>query len=208
MSATTATLINGRTADEWEAVAVAAEQAAQRSSAASRESFERSDTDGFLSQWASDSMAREYHARAAWARDHGYATISVLLLADGTLASTMIRDGQYGSYWVLNDTAAAVIGKRFFNTSKARDYRKQHANNLRKGIKVAQARVPASAPKLRGSNALALSVYAEPEWDRVKAGEIEIVDTEWLLTLADQHDAREARWAEREANRPTDEPMF
>jgi hypothetical protein len=202
--------INGRTACEWEQLAQAAELSAQRSHEASRESWERSDTDGFLSQWASDSMAREYHAKANWARHHGYTTETALLLLDGTVAAVGVRDGQFGSYYLVTPEAQAKLGlaKPFVTTSKARDYGKQIAANAKKGVKVGRVRVPGSAPKLRGSNALALSVYSEPEWDRVKAGEVEVVDTDWLQTLADREEARHAREAERAAQRGEEAPQF
>lgn len=200
-------VVNGRTACEWEQLAVAAEESAKRSHQASHESWERSDTDGFLSQWASDSMAREYHAKAQWARDHGYTVETALALLDGTIAAVGVRDGQYGAYYLVTAEAQERLGlaKPFVTTSKARDYGKQMAANAKKGVKLVRVRVPGSAPRLRGKNALALSVYSEPEWDRVRAGEVEVVDHNWLETLATRQAEREARDAARDAER---EPQF
>lgn len=183
MATTTAAQVNGRTADEWAALAAEYDQQARDCYQRSAESFDRCDTDGFLSQWASDTTAREYQSKARWARECGYTNMTVLLNLDGTIASTMHREGQYGMYWVLNDDAAARFGKRFLNLSQASTYARKRAANARKGFRLGTARVPAHAPKLRGSNALSLSAYAEPQWDRVRAGEIGIVDGDLLATL-------------------------
>ncbi len=171
---TTTAPINGRTPAEWEAVAVAAEEAAAASRAESAASFERCDTDGFLSQWAGDQMTRQHDARARWARDHGRTRVEILLNLDGTVAVLREGYGQYGAYWILNDAAAARYGKRFVTTSRAQNPERRRAANARKGFKVATAWIPAHAPRLRGSNATALSVWAEPEWDRV--AEVEVID--------------------------------
>lgn len=192
--------INGRTACEWEQVAVAATESERRSYQSQHESWERSDTDGFLSQWASGSMAREYHAKAQWARNHGYTTETALALLDGTIAAVGVREGQYGPYYLVSAEAQEALGlaKPFVTTSKARDYRKAKVANAKKGVKLVRVSVPGSAPKLRGSNALALSVYSEPEWDRVRAGEVETVDADWMETLAERADERARKDAERD----------
>ena len=56
--------ISDHTADEYRKMA-------QGCRDRSAESWERSDTDGFLSQWASDSMARQYDNLADWAENGG-----------------------------------------------------------------------------------------------------------------------------------------
>ncbi|AWY05213.1 hypothetical protein SEA_MARGARET_33 [Gordonia phage Margaret] len=53
--------ISDHTADEWTALA---QESAQRSA----DSFARSDTDGFMSQWASDQTSAMYRQLADWAR--------------------------------------------------------------------------------------------------------------------------------------------
>lgn len=190
-TAPTVQTINGRTPGEWEILALDYDRQARESRARAIESFERCDTDGFLSQAAADATAREYDARAAWAREFGYATMTVLLNTDGSIASTRLKDGQYGAFWVLNDVSTARYGKRFFRDSQANTYDRQRASNARRGFVLASARVPATAPKLRGSNMMSLRPWAEPEWSRVKAGEIEIIDADLLATLADRDAGRE-----------------
>jgi hypothetical protein len=56
--------ISDHTADEWRAKAVASRKS-------SLDSFDRCDTDGFLSQWASDSMASTYYRLAEYADEGG-----------------------------------------------------------------------------------------------------------------------------------------
>ena len=92
---------------------------AARARQASAESWERSDTDGFLSQWASDTMARRY-SDAADVAEAGWKINVLALFYNGEIASTDQRDGQYGFYWILNDATAEAFGKRFYNPSKAK----------------------------------------------------------------------------------------
>ena len=84
------------------------------------DSFERCDTDGFLSQWASGISAEKYRAQARLAENNGKITYEVLFY-EGKLASTHEKKGQYGWFWVLNDEATAAYGKRFFSGSQAKN---------------------------------------------------------------------------------------
>lgn len=64
------------TVDEWKAMA-------GRNNREKADSFERSDTDGFMSQWASGVMANVYLACARHAENGGVATIPWVFTADG-----------------------------------------------------------------------------------------------------------------------------
>src|SRR5207244_11723938 len=77
-------VFGGKTAEEWRA-----EAAQCRKSSA--DSWERSDTDGFLSQWAADTMARRFDACAEIADNGGRAEQVTLYLTDGRIASTDLR---------------------------------------------------------------------------------------------------------------------
>lgn len=169
-----------RTADEWRAAA----QACRERSA---ESFERCDTDGFLSQWASDSTARLYDAVAKVADEGGYMEYPALFIADdetGAPASTHLFDGEFGECWVLTDEAMTAAGttKRFINPSKARKGATRAKNMRAKGFTEGRIRVLAGV-KLVGN--MTLHPVTVPLLDELKAGNYTIVTRE----------AEQADWA-------------
>lgn len=178
-------VVNGRTRREWLAYADELDGAATRKSQASAESFARCDTDGFLSQWAHDTNSRVDRANARIARNFGFVETRVLFNLDGTVASTHEGEGQYGPYWVLNDEAAARFGKRFVSMSKAHKDATRRKNNRAKGFTVGVVRVkghantwaPKSARGLGGC--LSVSVVDLPDLDALKAGDFEVVTTEY-----------------------------
>lgn len=111
-------------------------QAAERDRAAA-ESFERSDTDGFLSQWASGLTAQKLRAEADLVEAGGLVTAEALFDLAGNVASTHLHYGQYGPAWVLDDEHTdANGGRRFVNESRARSGAKRHAAMLAKGYTV------------------------------------------------------------------------
>lgn len=69
-------------------------EAADRANRKSEESFQRSDTDGFLSQWALDIGARRDRRQAEVLENGGCARFDVLCAADGTVISDCIRTFQ------------------------------------------------------------------------------------------------------------------
>lgn len=96
-----------RTAEEWAELADQFRAAATRSRQEALDSFARSDTDGALSQWASDQTAQYCAAAAALADKHGMAEFPALFDAEtGTLAPAQLRDGDYGLYWRVPEHAA------------------------------------------------------------------------------------------------------
>ena len=181
-----AAAVNGRTPAEWEALAVEFEAASAARYASAAESFERCDTDGYLSQWASETTGREYRAKAAWARNHGYVTISALLSTDGaTLVSFRTVVNRYGTSWLATDAGERVCGKRFLNDSNARTDAKRLANNRRKGFTLGQISVPGYV-KLDGTTAINVAPRSFPDRERVEAGEWPIVEAELLLDRDDR----------------------
>lgn len=136
----------------------------------SYESFQRSDTDGFLSQNASEVMARVYEAQADLADNDGMIDIDAIFM-DGELASTHQAQGQWGWYWVLNDNAAEKFGKRFVTLSNANKAKTRKANNAKKGFTVGTIRVKGYADvAANGMGAVTLPVV-----ECLKNGEFEIV---------------------------------
>lgn len=164
-----------RTDDEWAQLATDLWNHARDNYRKSAESFERSDTDGALTQWALDTTAREYNVAASLADDHGYLEYHALFTVDGELASTHHGFGQYGEYWVLNDKAARKFGKRFFNPSQARNPDTEYRNNRKKGFVIGRIRVRGYVTNLSGPDALTPIFGAVPYVDDLKAGNFEII---------------------------------
>lgn len=115
------------TADEWKAKA---RECYQRSA----ESFERCDTDGFLSQWASDVTGRLYDQCAEVAANGGLWTFTVLADADGNVIEGARNvKTRYGWAWVTPDGV-------WFNPSRAEDEAVALARNLAKGFRLVQVK--------------------------------------------------------------------
>jgi hypothetical protein len=154
-----------------------------------QESWERSDTDGFLSQWASNLTAREHQAWADLLDNGGKTRLRVLMNLDGTVASTHIHHGQWGASWVLNDAAAARYGKRFFKESEAASAKRRRATHASKGFTLGTVLVDGYVA-IQGSGtgmsgAASCYVATLADLDKVKAGDYEIV-------VADNYDDAES----------------
>ncbi len=187
-----ATTTATRTPAEWLALAEQYDGEAARCARQSAESFDRCDTDGFLSQWASDSTATLYRAKAEWARAYGKVTTRVLTDTDGVIVSTHHKDGQYGEFWVLDDAAAERFGRRFVSLSRAARYDRQAAANRRKGFVEAQAAVDGYVKNAGSgtglSGALTVRPCDFPDIDALKAREVTITDPDFLATLSKMWD--------------------
>lgn len=171
MTTTETQTYKGLTAEEWRAKA-----GGNRKEAA--DSFERCDTDGFMSQWASGVMAAEYELCAQLAEDGGLTTTRALFFREtGEVASTHFRWGQYGPYWVLNDKAAEAFGKRFLNESQASTGEKQRAAMVKKGFTVGTVRVKGYVART-GKNVTSVRAGVFPDLDALKAGDYEVVRTD------------------------------
>lgn len=82
----------------------------------SRESFERCDTDGFLSQWASDITAQQLERQAFIAEAGGKALFTGLYQGDRRVAAkqhTMMYMGNTRTSWMLRNDEAEKFGRRF-----------------------------------------------------------------------------------------------
>lgn len=143
----------------------------------SQESFERSDTDGFLSQWASDVMANEYRMLADLVDDGGMIETRALFTLGGELASIDEREGQFGPYWVLNHEAAKAYGKKFFSESNAGTAAKRAANNAKKGFVFGIIRVRGQVEMVGGRCYTSVRPVYRPVWEDLRDGKFEIVTT-------------------------------
>lgn len=134
MSDTPAT---AKTAEEWRAEANAHERQAE-------ESFERCDTDGFLSQWASKMTAQLDRARADIAERGGTWIFPVLLTLDGERVPAKLINGRYGKCWALLD------GEGEFTGEFVGAFPKRESTLERKGYREGDEEAPADA-RIAGS---------------------------------------------------------
>lgn len=117
------------------------------------DSFERSDTDGALSQWASQCMAAKRRLEAEIADNGGVWTFPVLLDLKGNFVPARVIEGRYGKCWMLLDSNGDATGQ-FLN------YRPKKPETLaRKGYREARCIRPARA---RLGGALGWHAYAYP----------------------------------------------
>lgn len=160
-----------------EADTLRAEATAHEAKAA--ESFDRCDTDGFLSQWADGISAQRKRAEADLMEAGGTAEFTALFHLDGTVASTHSAYGQWGQYWVLNDAAAERYGKRFYSPSKAMDEKRRDANDAKKGFHVGTIRCSARVDIVANGTGLAGAASARvavlPNVTALRAGEYVVV---------------------------------
>lgn len=119
---------------------------AAKCSAESLASFERCDTDGFLSQWANDITARELRAQAEIVENGGRSEFPALFDLDGNLVAAKLVETRYGYAWALlesDDPRSRFVG--WFNASKARKDAARIANNAKKGYSTGCVLAPAKA---------------------------------------------------------------
>ena len=138
----------------------------------SAESFDRCDTDGYLSQWAADMSARRYGVMAKVAENGGKTEEAALFFADGTIASHDMREGKFGAYFFLTDEAAKRYGSRFVNLSNAKKAETRRKNYAKKGF--TYGRVKGDAVVMSGGNGYNISYYPV-----IKNGaEVEVISTD------------------------------
>jgi hypothetical protein len=156
-----------------EAAACAAEEA---------RSFRDSDTDGFVSQWASNRMASYHRMSADLAANGNIAEHAALFDLEGNVASTHRAEGQWGTYWVMNDAFVEAGGKRFLTLSKASKAARRNAANRAKGVTVGRIAVE-SRTDMVGSGrglgaALTVRTIVVPNVTALRAGDFTIVATD------------------------------
>lgn len=119
----------------WEAQAADLEAAGSRKHRESQESFERCDTDGFLSQWASDITGRKRYAEAAVVRNGHRGVFPVILRLDGSMFAFETIQGNWGPVWFAEAPRAGE--SPFLSTAK------REATYQAKGYRLAWAVLPA-----------------------------------------------------------------
>jgi hypothetical protein len=124
--------------------------------AAAEESFERCDTDGFLSQWASSITGRKLMLQAEIEERGGKAEFVALFDLEGALVPAKMIETRYGWSWALLDPKnprGRFLG--FFNPSKASTPEKRRAANAKKGFYLGTVLAPAKAEIMGGGTGLA-----------------------------------------------------
>jgi hypothetical protein len=113
---------------------------------AAADSFERSDTDGFLSQWASGITARLCRAKADLADADGRAEFPALFDTAGNLVAAKLVETRYGMAWgLLPDDNPSGRFTGWFSPSKAENPQRRKAADAAKGYQVGRVRAPAKA---------------------------------------------------------------
>jgi hypothetical protein len=149
------------------------------------ESWERSDTDGFVSQWASGVTAREYELKAQIAENGGRAEFPALFDLDGNLVAAKLvevrdrynpREGATVSKWCVLESddprSSAVAWLTAFPVRKSTLARKGYTE----GCVLAPARAATGGSGTGLSGALSVSVYAK-RTDGGFSRDVEVVTT-------------------------------
>lgn len=88
------------------------------------ESFERCDTDGYLSQWASSVMATNYKLKAEICRAGGVSEFNGLYKGEQRLKAKVIN-GQYGHVWLVHEDDQELAGRKFIPTGSRSKVQKE-----------------------------------------------------------------------------------
>jgi hypothetical protein len=175
MTTTRGIEMDTKTADQHRADAQAAEKARS-------ESWDRSDTDGFMSQWASGLSASKSRLAAEIAENHGLDSFPALFDLDGNLVAARLIETRFGWSWALmasDDPWARGSFIGWFNPSQARSEDRRLAANRKKGYTVGRVLAPAKAD-LAGATATsvrAVSIRTDGGFSR-EVGIVEI-ETRW-----------------------------
>jgi hypothetical protein len=153
-TATTAGTYNGKTADDYRAESA-------KFFAARESSWDRCDTDGFVSQWASGLTAHKYLLSAQLADANGATDVRALFDLDGNLVPSIHGWGQYGEYFIVLDNEERGC-RRFFNPSGARNEATAIKNNAAKGFYVGRAMVPGKVEIVGGGTGLSGAANCYP----------------------------------------------
>lgn len=133
-----------------EALEAQANDAIQRA----HDSFERSDTDGCLTQWACGITADLRRTQAQILRDGGKATFLGLFQGNRRVRARLIKT-RFGISWLLDDEEAARFGRKFLPEGSRSTVQK----NL--GLHEAMELAPAAATTAGNGTGLSGNVWIE-----------------------------------------------
>jgi hypothetical protein len=126
------------------------------------ESFQRCDTDGFLSQWALGLAAREREDQAIIAENGGMSEFVGLYEGDRRVAARLI-DTAYGTCWLLHDVEEAHFGRRFIPFNESSRIQKKLGLKERSEMAPARAKIVGTGRGLSG-NAWVATVRIGDKW--------------------------------------------
>jgi hypothetical protein len=130
-----------------------------------QESFERSDTDGCVSQWCHSLSAREADARARIADNGGVARFTGLYEGDRRVKARQIRTeykGHETTQWLLHEDESDLIakrGKRYLPSGKRSRVLKSLGLAERPEVDPASAKVSGSGTGLSGLATCFIETY-------------------------------------------------
>lgn len=136
-----------KTAEEFRASAAAHEQEAF-------DSFERCDTDGFVTQWAHGVCAQRDRIAASIAEAGGVAEFAALFDLDGNWVPSKLIDAKYGTCWALLDEHGKFTGD-FISA-----FPKRASTMAKKGFYEGHALWPAKARIVGTGHGLSGSAWA------------------------------------------------
>lgn len=108
------------------------------------ESFQRCDTDGFLSQWAGGICANERRLQAEIVENGGVSEFPGLYEGDRRVAANLI-DAQFGTVWILRDDEARKFGRKFIPFTGISEYRTKSRVQSKLGLRECAEMAPAKA---------------------------------------------------------------
>lgn len=97
---------------DWKAVEKTHREKSRKAAERREESFRRCDTDGFVSQWASQKTSELENIRADIARMEGRHVFRGLYTAEGRRVKARTFDGKFGPSWILHDDEQEIISAR------------------------------------------------------------------------------------------------
>jgi hypothetical protein len=142
-----------KTAEQYRAEAAAHEQ--ERAA-----SFERCDTDGFVSQWASGVSADKARLAAEVAEAGGVWEFEAIFDLEGNHVPAKEIKTQYGWSWMLLDGEGQRTG--WFNPSQARNPATARANNAKKGFYLGTVKFAATVVLGGGGTGLSGALSVRP----------------------------------------------
>jgi hypothetical protein len=123
---------------------------ARKHLAAKEESFDRCDTDGFLSQWSSGLSARLCSAKAELVANGKMSDFVGLYDGERRLAAKLVN-GQYGLVWLLREDEEARYGRKFVPTGKRSTVQRRLGLSECKELAPAWATITGSGRGLSGN---------------------------------------------------------
>lgn len=150
-------------------------QEAAHSIKLAQESYERSDTAGFMSQWASNSVADKNRLKAEIAENNGKSTFRALFDLKGNYVAAKEVNTRYGWAWgIFEDPENPENFSGFVNESKSKDDSKKAALLLKKGYTMGRIMAPAYVTSF-GENLVSVRNIILQDFRRTRKDTIEVL---------------------------------